>query len=234
MVAILACAAAHTVRMGGGYDECMTSSPARRTRLILIALLTVAVLVLGIVIAVLVPILTHQSAGGSGQEVPGDYVSEVSATGADGLNRTLSVTKTSGKTFDPAAVHPGESLTVTGSGFDAAIGIYVAVCAIPSDPTVKPGPCLGGIPEGAQQGTADTDTLTSAWITDDWAWRAFATHGYNGPTSGSFTAKIMVPSPQMDGLDCTLTRCAITTRADHTALQDRVQDMLIPIAFAEQ
>lgn len=218
---------------GGGYDDCMTSSLARRTRIILLALLTVAVLVLVVVVAVLLPILTHKSAGGSGQEVPETFVSEVSATGADGQTRTLSVTGSGAETFDPAAVRPGESLTITGSGFDAAIGIYVAVCAIPSDPTVKPGPCLGGIPEGAKEGKADADKLTSAWITDDWAWRAFATQSYTDPEAGSFTAKLVVPEAKMDGLDCTVTRCAITTRADHTALQDRVQDILIPIAFAK-
>lgn len=220
------------VRGDARYDEYMTSSRTRRTRIILIALLSVAVLVLAAVIAVLVPILTHQSAGGSGQEVPESFVSEVSATGADGRTRTLEVTAASGESFDPAAVTPGESLTVNGTGFDAAIGIYVAVCAIPNDPTVKPGPCLGGIPEGAKEGTADTAELTSAWITDAWAWRAFATQGYNDAATGSFTTHIAVPDPVMEGLDCTVTRCAITTRADHTAMQDRVQDLFIPIAFA--
>lgn len=221
------------VRGDARYDEYMTSSRTRRTRIILIALLAVAVLVLGAVIAVLIPILTHQSAGGSGQELPDAYVSEVSATGADGRTRTLSAVETDGKAFDPASVRPGESLTVSGAGFDASIGIYVAVCAIPSDPTVKPGPCLGGIPEGAREGTTDTDQLTSAWITDAWAWRAFATQGYNGAEEGSFTTKLTIPDPVMEGLDCTVTRCAITTRADHTALNDRVQDLFIPIAFAE-
>lgn len=212
----------------------MTSSRTRRTRIILFALLTVAVLVLAAVIAVLVPILTHESAGGSGQEVPDTFVSEVSAKGADGRTRTLSVTKNGSTTFNAAAVVPGESLEITGSGFDAAIGIYVAVCAIPSDPTLKPGPCLGGIPEGAQEGTADTKQLTSVWITDDWAWRAFATQSYGDSATGSFTAELTVPSPVTAGLDCTVTRCAITTRADHTALQDRVQDMFIPVAFAQK
>lgn len=220
------------VRGGARYDECMTNSRTQRTRIILIALLAVAVLVLAAVIAVLVPILTHQSAGGSGQDVPDTYVSEVSATGADGRTRTLEAVGTGEKTFDPARVRPGESLTVSGTGFDASIGIYVAVCAIPSDPADKPGPCLGGIPEGAREGTVDTAKLTSAWITDAWAWRAFATQGYNGDEPGSFTTPLTIPDPVMEGLDCRVTRCAITTRADHTALQDRVQDLFIPIGFA--
>lgn len=221
------------MRTSAGYDDYMTSSRTRRTRIILFALLAVAVIVLAAVVAVLVPILTHQSAGGSGQAVPDAYVSEVSAAGADGRTRTLSVTEAGDKKFDPAGVQPGESLEITGSGFDAAIGIYLAVCAIPDDPAVKPGPCLGGIPEGAQEGTADTDQLTSVWITDDWAWRAFATQGYDDAQAGTFSARLTMPDPVSDGLDCSTTRCAITTRADHTALNDRVQDLFIPVAFAK-
>ncbi|MBP1327171.1 hypothetical protein JOF28_002403 [Leucobacter exalbidus] len=211
----------------------MKISRARRNRIILFALLAVAVVVLIAVVAILAPILTHKSAGGSGQALPIDYVSEVSATGADGRTRSLEVTETSGESFDPASVRPGESLTVTGSGFDAAIGIYVAICAIPSDPSVKPGPCLGGIPEGATEESADTSKFSSVWISDDWAWRAFATQGYNDPKTGSFTTSLLVPAAQTEGLDCTVTRCAITTRADHTAVNDRVQDLLIPISFAK-
>ena len=211
----------------------MSNSRTRRTRIILIALLTVAVLVLVGVAAVLMPILTHKSAGGSGQQLPEKYVSEVSATGADGRTRTLSVTRSDGEAFDAAAVKPGESFTISGAGFDAAIGIYVAVCAIPSDPAVKPGPCLGGIPAGAEEGTVDTDELTSAWVTSDWAWMAFATHRYDNKQDGTFNVTLTMPEAKVEGLDCTVTRCAITTRADHTALNDRVQDIFIPIRFAE-
>lgn len=211
----------------------MTNSRSRRTRIILIALLTVAVLALIGVTLVLVPILTHQSAGSSGQQLPDGYVSEVSATGADGRTRTLSVTKSGGETFDASAVKPGESLTISGDGFDAAIGIYVAVCAIPGDPSVKPGPCLGGIPQGAEEGNVNTEDLTSAWVTSDWAWKAFATHSYDSKQDGAFTATLTMPEPATEGLDCTVTRCAITTRADHTALNDRVQDIFLPIRFTE-
>ena len=35
-----------------------------------------------------------------------------------------------------------------------------------------------------------------------------------------------------DGYDCTVDRCAIYTRNDHTALGDRVQDLYIPVGFA--
>ena len=211
------------------------SQPRRRSRsvrVILLVLLALGVLVLGAVIAVLVPILTHQSAGGSGQEISDELVPEVSAVGADDRTRVLSVETPDGKPADVGDLTPGEVLDVSGSGFDAGIGIYVAICAIPESAEEKPSPCLGGIPSGAEDGDAAGDTaLSSVWITDDWAWRAFATQGYADAKTGSFTARITVPEPQMEGLDCRVTRCAIATRADHTASSDRIQDILLPVAF---
>lgn len=205
---------------------------SRSVRVILIALLAVGVLVLGVVIAVLVPILTHQSAGGSGQEISDELVPEVRADGADGRTRVLSVDTSDGAPANVSALVPGEQLEVRGTGFDAGIGIYVAICAIPESPTEKPSPCLGGIPDGAEGGgAAGAEALSSVWITDDWAWRAFATQGYDDPETGSFSARITVPDPVMDGLDCTVTRCAVATRADHTASSDRIQDILLPVAF---
>lgn len=212
----------------------MNSSAPRRpiARTVLIVVLALAIVVLGVVAAVLVPILTHQSAGGSGQTVPDSYVAESSATGADGRTRELSVATTNGKPADLGAVTPGEQLVVTGAGFDAGVGIYVGFCAIPDSPAVKPGPCLGGIPEGAEQGgAANQEALASAWITDDWAWRAFATQGYDDAAKGAFEVTLTVPEATTEGLDCTVQRCAVVTRADHTALRDRVQDMLLPIRF---
>ena len=201
-------------------------------RAILIVLLSIGVLVLGAAIAVLVPILTHQSAGGSGQELTDDLVPEVRAEGADDRTRVLRAETVDGAPADVAALTPGEVIDVHGSGFDAGIGIYVAICAIPESPDEKPSPCLGGIPSGAEDGGAAGDTaLSSVWITDDWAWRAFATQGYADPETGSFTARITVPEPEMEGLDCRVTLCAIATRADHTASSDRVQDILLPVAF---
>jgi len=203
-------------------------------RIVLFALLAVAVLVLVVVLAVLIPILTHRSAGGSGQEVPDAFVSQASAAGEDGRTRTLSVETPDGDPAELDALQPGETLVVRGEGFDASIGIYVAFCAIPVEADERPGPCLGGIPEGAEEGRAGDDgPLPSAWITDAWAWRAFATQGYDDPETGAFAVRLAVPEPRGDGLDCTVTRCAIATRADHTATGDRVQDMLLPVAFAD-
>lgn len=214
----------------GHYDEGMTSR--RPLRIVLIAVLAIAVLVLGAAIAVLLPMLTHQSAGGSGQKVPERFVAETSARGDDGRTRELAVETADGAPADLGAIAPGDRITVRGSGFDAGIGIYVAICGIPASPQEKPGPCLGGIPEGAEQGEADRAALSSAWVTDDWAWRAFATHRYDDAGEGSFEVALTVPEPTVDGLDCRESPCAIATRADHTASADRVQDMLLPVRFA--
>lgn len=193
--------------------------------------LGLAVAVLVVAAVVIAPILLHSSAGGSGQQLPTGFVAEASATGADGRTRTLSVETENGEPADMRALRPGDVLVVTGTGYDAAIGIYVSVCRIPSEPDERPSPCLGGLPEGAMEGEAAGALGSSAWITDAWAWRAFATQGYDDAATGSFVTRIIVPASSQDGLDCTSTACGVTTRADHTALKDRVQDMQLPVQF---
>ena len=213
------------------YDIHMNQS-ASVTRAVLVVVLVLALIVLAVVAAILVPILTHKSEGGSGQEVPTDYVSESSATGADGRVRVLTAHASDGEQVELGALAPGEELVVRGEGFDATIGIYVGFCAIPESPEVKPSPCLGGIPEGAETGgAAAQEALSSAWITSDWAWKSFATQGYDDAESGTFEVRLTVPEPTVEGLDCAVSRCAIATRADHTAAKDRVQDMLLPIGY---
>lgn len=211
-----------------------TSNKRKIVRRVLIALLVLALILLGIVAAVLVPILTHKSAGESGQEVPEGFVSQTSAVGADDRTRVLSVETVSGEPADLAQLKPGDELVVRGSGYASDIGLYVAICLIPSLPAEKPSPCLGGLPEGAMEGEAagSDEAMTSAWVTDDWAWRAFATKGFDDADSGTFEVRLLIPEPAQEGLDCTKSVCAIATRADHTASNDRVQDMLLPVAFA--
>ncbi|MBN9613321.1 MAG: hypothetical protein J0H64_07665 [Actinobacteria bacterium] len=219
-----------------GTQEHHREHGGRRRRTLLIVLLAAAAVLLGAVAVILVPILFHHSAGGSGQALPAGFVSEVSATGADGRTRTVSVENADGKPVDLKTLRAGDVLTVRGTGFDPKIGIYVSICAVPK-PGEKPGPCLGGVPEGAMQqhepaapGTAEPQS--SVWITDDWAWRSFATQGYDEGSSGDFTARLLVADPAQQNLDCNKVECAVTTRADHTAVSDRVQDMMLPVAFS--
>ena len=199
---------------------------------VLITLLVVAVIVLGLVAAILIPILTHESAGSSGQAIPDGYVTESTATGEDGRTRTLEVRSADGEAFAMDALEPGDQLLVSGTGFNSEIGIYVGICRVPELPDEKPGPCLGGIPDEEDMGQAVPETtLATAWVTNDWAWRNFATHQYEHEAEGSFSVVITVPDPVSEGLDCRQDTCAVTTRADHTAGSDRVQDLLLPIAY---
>ena len=179
---------------------------------------------------VLVPMWTHVPGGSSGQKPTEVFSEEVSATGDDGRTRTLSVHSADGSAIDGDALTPGERVTVTGIGFDAGIGIYVSFCQLPRTDEQRPGPCLGDVPASEDAAaTADVETLSSRWINNDWAWRAFATDQYDGDT---FAVDLVVPEPVGNGADCTANRCGIVTRADHTASGDRVQDLYIPVGWS--
>lgn len=225
----------HAIR-SRGYDECMSAqAPKRKSsrRLLYVLLGSAVVLLLAMVAVIVVPILTHQSAGGSGQQLPSGYVSQSEAKGADERTRSLSVETTDGKPADMERLEPGQVLVVRGSGYDPNIGIYVSICKVPDQPGEKPSPCLGGLPEGAMEGEAagSEKPMSSFWITGDWAWKAFANKNYDDPKTGSFEVQLMVPPASQDGLDCATQQCAVTTRADHTAATDRVQDMMLPVKF---
>jgi len=92
------------------------------------------------------PILFGSAAGSSGQVTPEGFPTTVSATGEDGRTRTLSASAEDGGAIDLSSLSPGDHVVVSGSGFDAGSGIYVAVCKVPDTLDLKPGPCLGGVP----------------------------------------------------------------------------------------
>jgi hypothetical protein len=184
---------------------------------------------------VLVPILTHVNQGDANQEAaPDEWPLEATATGDDGRKRHLEIVSVQpGGTVDTSALAPGDRFVVSGTGYDPARGIYVAICAIPDDPSVKPGPCLGGSPDGeaveVPEGTIQF--APSNWINDDWAWKLFGARSYDDRDAGTFTAYIEVPPTADDKLDCRAVACALYTRNDHTASADRVQDVYLPLAF---
>jgi len=196
------------------------------------AALALVMAVLGIV---LVPILTHVDQGGANQEEAADeWPLDATASGDDGRERHLEIVSVEpGGTVDTSALAPGDRFVVSGTGYDPARGIYVAICAIPDDPTVKPGPCLGGSPDGdaveVPEGTIQF--APSNWINDDWAWKLFGARSYDDRDSGTFTAYLEVPPTADDKVDCRETACALYTRNDHTASGDRVQDVYIPLGF---
>lgn len=206
-----------------------------RRRWILGGIGVVLVLLLAVVAIVAVPILTHRDQGLSNQAPAGDrWPLSASATGDDGRDRSIRVTDAEGGEPDTSALAPGDRLIVTGSGYDAGQGIYVAVCAIPDDASTKPGPCLGGVPSGSQPGDEDAQQYApSNWINDDWAWKLFGARGYDSAEDGTFTAYLEVPAASDDHVDCREVACGIYTRNDHTAAADRVQDLYIPVGFRE-
>ncbi|MDT8913366.1 hypothetical protein [Amycolatopsis sp. PS_44_ISF1] len=116
----------------------------------------------------------------------------------------------------------GETITVTGSAYDAAKGYYVALCAVPADYSygAKPGPCAGG------DGQGGTGVGPSAWVSNS--------PGATSPiaANGSFTTKIRIARAN-SGLDCgdEAVTCAIVTRRDHVAANDRTADVFIPVSF---
>jgi len=122
-----------------------------------------------------------------------------------------------------ADVQPGQTVTVSGSGFDPEKGVYVALCVVP--PTnLPPSPCGGG------QDRAGTGGY-SEWVSSNPPSYA---RGLTVPygLGGTFTVTLTLAPNMPGGLDCYSVRCAIYTRADHTRSQDRSLDVGIPVTFA--
>ncbi|WP_229842078.1 hypothetical protein [Pseudolysinimonas yzui] len=184
---------------------------------------------------VIVPILTHVDQGDANQVLPDEeWPLEATATGDDGRERRIQIVAVEpGTTVDTSALAPGDRFVVSGTGYDPARGIYVAICAIPDDPSQKPGPCLGGVPdqEAVEVAEGTIQFAPSNWINDDWAWRLFGARSYDDRDTGTFTAYIEVPPTADENVDCSEVACALYTRNDHTAANDRVQDVYIPLGF---
>jgi iron complex transport system substrate-binding protein len=137
------------------------------------------------------------------------------ATGAGGQTLTVSTTAE----LDPA----GAEVTVTGSGYDASKGIYVAFCVVPS-PGQLPTPCAGGMDlTGSGGGTV--------WVTSHPPVYATGMTTPYGP-DGSFSVTLAVQAALNDTIDCHVVACAVVTRNDHTRTDDRSQDVVVPVTFA--
>jgi hypothetical protein len=208
---------------------------SRRVRWWWIAIAALAVILIPVAVVV-VPILTHENQGLSGQEAAAEeWPLTVTATGDDGRERSFTVLAPEpGKAVDTSSLSVGQKLVVSGTGYDSSRGIYVAICKIPDDPATKPGPCIGGVPatEGEAVAEGSVQYAPSNWINDDWAWKLFGARSYDDLSTGTFTAYLEVGDPVSDALDCTVDTCGIYTRNDHTALSDRVQDLYVPVGFA--
>jgi hypothetical protein len=116
----------------------------------------------------------------------------------------------------------GQSVTVTGSGFDLNKGVYVSLCVVP--PTnYAPSPCGGGQDRSGTSGA-------SVWVSTnppDYAVGLTTPYG----EGGSFSVPLTVGPAINDTIDCRSVRCAIVTRNDHTRGSDRSQDLFLPVTF---
>ncbi|MCA1943431.1 MAG: hypothetical protein LDL15_07475 [Yonghaparkia sp.] len=215
----------------------MTAAPESRRRRWPWIVGGIVALLLIVVAVIALPIVMHAPQGSSGQgRVPaGEYPTEVTATGDDGRERTLSVAAENGNAPDLSAVQAGDRLVVTGAGYDGDRGLYVAVCRIPDELDGKPGPCLGGV--GSQEVEEFEEGVVqwapSNWINEAFAWRLFGARSFDDTATGAFTAYIEVPAAADENVDCTVEACGLYTRNDHTAAGDRVQDLYLPLAWAE-
>ena len=190
----------------------------------------------GFVAYLIAPFVLPGETGSSGQvALPDDYPTSVSAVGDDGRTRSLEVSGENGAKVSLDGVSPGVRLVVSGSGFDSSLGIYVAICQVPDDPGAKPGPCLGGVPEasGESGGEGAVEWAASNWINEDWAWRLFGARSYDDREAGTFTAYILVPPAIDETANCRDNPCGLYTRNDHTALDNRLQDLSLPLRFAQ-
>jgi len=117
----------------------------------------------------------------------------------------------------------GQSVTVTGSGYDVNKGVYVTFCVLPPANT-PPTPCGGG---QDQTGAA----ATSTWISSNPPTYAAGLTTPYGP-GGAFSLTLVISPRINDAVDCTSVPCAIVTRNDHTRSTDRSQDLFLPVTFA--
>lgn len=145
---------------------------------------------------------------------PGAHV-RADTSASDGT-RTLRVSQATGLAAE------GQSVVVEGSGYDTSKGIYVALC-VRTAKGVMPSPCGGG---------ADTDggAGASIWISDNPPEYAKGLTIAYGP-GGSFRVTFRAGPTINSAIDCRAVQCAIVTRADHTILSDRSQDLQIPVTF---
>ena len=147
-------------------------------------------------------------------------------TTADG--QTFDLRLAADKSFLSAS---GGTIKVKGAGYNRAQGIFLAFCAIPEgvrvgDPKTYnslPGPCLPG---------RETKDGSSRWITDTGTGTPEITFPYK--EGGKFDTTLENLRPEIkDGVVCDVTvECAIVTRADFTATDERLYDQYIPVHFA--
>ncbi|MEV7884992.1 LPXTG cell wall anchor domain-containing protein [Streptomyces sp. NPDC002817] len=139
-------------------------------------------------------------------------------TGPEG--QKLTVSKSSG--LDPA----GETVTVSGTGYNTEKGIYVAFC-VDNGAGRTPTPCVGGVDMSGESGA-------SVWVSSDPpSYGEGLAKPYKGSGhDGSFSVQLKVRAKDAN-TDCTKSgvTCAVITRNDHTRGGDQSQTVRIPVTF---
>jgi hypothetical protein len=130
--------------------------------------------------------------------------------------RTLTVSQSANLSGD------GQTVTVTGSGYDTNKGIYVALC-VATPKGALPSPCGGGV-------DMEGDGGASVWISDNPPSYASGLPIAYG-AGGSFRVSFKVGPIINQVTDCRAVQCAIVTKNDHTINNDRSQDLQIPVTF---
>ncbi len=145
------------------------------------------------------------------------FVAALVGSGPASAAPALSVSPRDGLSPDGAT-----TVNVRGSGYDTSKGIYVAYCVVPPAGQA-PSPCGGGADVSGSSGG-------SVWISD--APPPYG-EGLARPygAGGSFDVRVEV-TRRIGDVDCTVTRCAVVTRTDHTRNSDRSQDVIVPVSFA--
>ncbi|MEV6167919.1 hypothetical protein AB0L99_06790 [Streptomyces sp. NPDC051954] len=142
-----------------------------------------------------------------------------SATGPE--SQKLTVSKASG------LAAAGETVTVSGTGYNTEKGIYVAFC-VDNGAGKTPTPCVGGVDMSGESGA-------SAWISSnppsygEGLAKPYQGSGHNG----SFSVQLKVRAKDAN-TDCTKSgvTCSVITRNDHTRGGDQSQTVRIPVTFA--
>ena len=137
--------------------------------------------------------------------------SKQSVTGAQG--QALKVSK--------AVVKNNSKISVTGSGFDESVGIYVGYCVVPA-PGQPPTPCGGG---ANKSGTADS----SFWISSNPP--PYAVNLVQPFVPGGNFKVTLTLTKKIGTFDCSKVKCAVTVRADHLQGSDRSFDLFIPVTI---
>ncbi|MFF4270395.1 LPXTG cell wall anchor domain-containing protein [Streptomyces sp. NPDC001536] len=140
------------------------------------------------------------------------------ATGPEG--QKLTVSKSSG------LAAAGETVTVSGTGYNTEKGIYVAFC-VDNGAGRTPTPCVGGVDMSGESGA-------SVWVSSDPpSYGEGLAEPYKGSGhDGSFSVRLKVRAKDAN-TDCTKpgVTCAVITRNDHTRGGDQSQTVRIPVTF---